>query len=176
MSLIITNIVCTCDLKCSINLRRLALTATNIRYDPKRFSAAIWQHRKIGGNCLVFSNGKICVNGKANTIEKARSRVRRYARMLLKQGWPVTLKRIKIITMSASYRLKGTLDMSVLVRGLGASYEPELFPAAMLKRESVHFTCFPNGKILLMGIRNERDLDDIVYPTFIELEMLSTSV
>ena len=168
----ITNVVCTCDLECSINLRRLTLCATNIRYDPKRFSGAIWHHRKIGGCCLVFSNGKVCVNGKVTSIQQARIRVRKYARQLFKMEWQVTLKTIRVVTVSAYYRLNGTLDMNVLVRELGANYEPELFPAAMLKRHSVHFTCFPNGKLLLTGIKRKRDLDEIIVPTIIELKML----
>jgi TATA-box binding protein (TBP) (component of TFIID and TFIIIB) len=60
----LTNVVVQADLGCTLDLRVLTYRLTNVRYDPKVFSAVVWQHRKIGGNCLLFSNGKINCNGK----------------------------------------------------------------------------------------------------------------
>jgi TATA-box binding protein (TBP) (component of TFIID and TFIIIB) len=101
---------------------------------------------------MLFANGNMCINGKAKTPIEARKRVRRYARLVQKQGGSVkSLKHIEIVTMSASYRTEGTLSMDVLIRDMQATYEPELFPAAMFKRGIVHFTCFRNGKILVTG-------------------------
>jgi TATA-box binding protein (TBP) (component of TFIID and TFIIIB) len=120
---------------------------------------------------MVFANGKMMVNGNAKTPAEARKRVRRYARLVRKRGWSVTLKAIKIVTMSASYRTDEPLSMNVLVRDMQATYDPELFAAAMFKRGGVHFTCFHNGKILVTGIRNERMMEDVVMPTLIELEL-----
>jgi TATA-box binding protein (TBP) (component of TFIID and TFIIIB) len=120
----------------------------------------------------VFANGKICVNGKVKTPNEARIRVRRYARLVQKQGASVSLKHIEIVTMSASYHTEGTLAMDVLVRDMQATYEPELFPAAMFKRDNIHFTCFRNGKILVTGIRTQKMMEDVVMPTLIELETL----
>jgi hypothetical protein len=79
-----TNIVCTADLGCTIDLRGLTMTNRNIRYNPQIFSGAIWNHPRIGGCCLVFANGKMCINGKAKTPIEARKRVRRYARLVQK--------------------------------------------------------------------------------------------
>jgi transcription initiation factor TFIID TATA-box-binding protein len=169
-----TNIVCTANLGCPIDLRDLTNCCENIRYNPKTFSAAFWKHLVVGGTCMIFANGKICVNGKTSTPEDAQKRVRRYARLVQKRGWPVVLKSIKIITMSAYYRVECTLSMDALVRGMNATFDPELFPAAMLKREGIHVTCFSNGKILVTGIRNERKMEDVVMPTLIELELLGT--
>jgi transcription initiation factor TFIID TATA-box-binding protein len=87
----------------------------------------------------------------------------------------MNLKPIKIVTMSAYYRIDGTLSVDAMVRDMGATYEPELFPAAMLRRAGVHFTCFHIGKVIVTGIRDERMLEDVVIPTLIELEMLGTN-
>jgi transcription initiation factor TFIID TATA-box-binding protein len=163
----ITNIVCTSDIGRRIDLKRLTRTNRNIRYDPGTFSGVIWKHPRIGGNCLTFSNGKICVNGAARSRSEARKRLRRYARLVQKQGWPF----IRIVTMSASYRADANLSMEALVRDMGASFEPELFPAAMLKRDGVHFTCFRKGHILVTGIRSERTIERVVMPTLIEIEL-----
>jgi transcription initiation factor TFIID TATA-box-binding protein len=53
-----------------------------------------------------------------------------------------------------------------------ATYEPELFPAAMFKRGNVHFTCFCNGTILVTGIKTQRMMEDVVMTTLMELEVL----
>jgi TATA-box binding protein (TBP) (component of TFIID and TFIIIB) len=135
----LTNIVCTSDLGYPIDLRDLTLTCESMRYDPKTCSAVIWQHPAVGGSCTVFKNGKICVNRKARTITEARKRVRRYARLVQKRGWPVVLRSIKIVSMSAYYHVEGTLSMDGLVRDMKANYDPELFAAALFKRGGIHF-------------------------------------
>ena len=40
----LTNVVVQGDLGCPIDLRDLILKLTNVRYDPRTFSALIWQH------------------------------------------------------------------------------------------------------------------------------------
>jgi TATA-box binding protein (TBP) (component of TFIID and TFIIIB) len=89
---------------------------------------------------MVFANGKMMVNGNAKTPTEARKRVRRYAKPIQKRGWPVMLKAIKIVTMSASYRTDETLSMDALVRDMQATYDPKLFAAALYKRGGIHFT------------------------------------
>ena len=78
----ITNIVVQGDLGCRIDLKQLVLKLSNVRYDHNRFSGIIWQHRKIGGNCLVFSSGKLNCNGKCSTFREGIKKLRRYARLL----------------------------------------------------------------------------------------------
>nr|XP_022288496.1 TATA-box-binding protein-like [Crassostrea virginica] len=73
-------------LNCDLDLRALANALVNVRYDPSRFSGLIWQHRNIGGNCLLFANGKINCNGKCDTIQQGVRRLRRYSRLLQRKG------------------------------------------------------------------------------------------
>ncbi len=167
----ITNIVCVANCDCSIDLSHFASLCTSVKYDAGKFNGAVWKDPELGGCCLVFRTGKIVVNGKAADESIAIDRVRKYAKLLRHYGWRVSLKEIKIVTMSAYYRVDGNLSMETLCRHMCAKYEPELFPAAMFKRDGVHFTCFPNGKILITGIKN--NMDDVVLPTLIELELYS---
>ena len=67
--MIITNVVCSGHLRCSIDLRELCRSLVNVKYDPAKFPGLVWSHRKIGGNCLVFSNGIINCNGKASNMK-----------------------------------------------------------------------------------------------------------
>jgi TATA-box binding protein (TBP) (component of TFIID and TFIIIB) len=96
----LTNVGVQADLGCSLDLRVLTYRVTNARYDPKVFSAVVWQHRKIGGNCLLFSNGKINCNGKCLSLQDVRRRLRRYARQLQKMNYPVQLTNVRVVTAS----------------------------------------------------------------------------
>ncbi|OOY33732.1 hypothetical protein BOV88_13710 [Solemya velum gill symbiont] len=173
MTIRITNVVYTADLGCEIDLRTLTMSSTHIIYDPHRFSGAVWKHPAIGGCCLVFPNGKLSVVGRVDNLGAGRTRARRYARSIQRKGFKVRLVRLKLVTASAFFEVGGNLSMDVLSGDMGAKYEPELFPAAMLKRDGLNFTCFCNGKILVTGIKNQKDLDDTVSPVPIELELLS---
>ncbi len=79
---------------------------------------------------------------------------------------------IKLATMSASYKLCSKLNLETVIRIYNGSYEPELFPAAMFRKGTVHFTCFHTGSVLITGIKSETILDDVVLPTLLELELL----
>ena len=52
-------------------------------------------------------------------------------------------------------------------------YEPELFPALMFKRNGIHFSCFRTGKVIITGIRNIMELENIAFATIIELKLLN---
>ena len=160
----ITNVVVQGDLGCTIDLRNLTYKLTNVRYDPKSFSGVIWQHRKIGGNCLIFSNGKINTNGKCSTLQEGTQRLRRYARLLQRKGYSIRLNGVRLITASAC--LCGKINPASFSEG----YEPELFPALMFKRDGLHFICHLSGTLMITGIKGEKDLDNI-YPVILELEL-----
>lgn len=166
-----TNVVCLTDLASTFDLRHIALQVTNVRYDPKRFNGLIWQHKKIGGTCLLFGSGRLVCNGNL-TLTVARKRIRQYARCLEKLGYPVTLTRIHVVTRSAVHTLSQQINCAAFSSHVvGASYEPEIMNAVMVKRESIHFTCFPSAKVIITGIKTRTCLDRVVYPTLLEMEL-----
>ena len=167
----LTNVVCSADLRCNINLGHLCQRLVNVKYDPSHFSGLVWQHKTIGGNCLVFSNGKINCNGKADSFKEGIKRLRRYARYLQKMGYDVTLNDVKVLTASAFHAFDDHLNIKELGEQRGTRYEPELFPTATFKRENVTFSCFHNGKIIITGIKKLSDIDDVIYPTLLELDL-----
>ena len=169
--MIITNVVCSAYLSYSFDLRQLCYRLTNVRYDPRRFPGLIWQHRSIGGNCLVFSNAIINCNGKATSLNEGKKRLRRYARRLQKLGYPIHIRGTKILTVSACHTLSESLDLRTLATEREVTYEPELFPAINFKNDGVNFCCFHTGKVVLTGIKSLSQIDEVVYPTLIELEL-----
>ena len=165
----LTNVVVQGELGCMFDLRDLTLIITNARYNPRSFSALIWQHRKIGGNCLLFSNGQINCNGKCASLEQGRRRLRQYARILQKLGYEIELKNVRVVTASASHHLSGNIDPSRLPREF--SYEPELFPAVMFRRRGIHYICRLSGILMITGIKHQRDIDE-VYSVILEMEVI----
>jgi TATA-box binding protein (TBP) (component of TFIID and TFIIIB) len=155
----LTNVVVQADLGCSLDLRVLTNRLTNALYDPKVFSADVWQHRKIGGNCFLFSNGNINCNGKCLSLQDGRRCLRRYTRKLQKMNYPVQLTNVRVVTVSACHQLTDRIDPTRLPKDF--SYEPELFPAVMFRRHGMHFICHLSGKTMITGIKRSSDLDDI---------------
>ena len=171
----LTNVVCSAHLGCTVSLQELCGRLENARYEPSRFPGLVWKHGIIGGNCLIFSNGKIQCQGKANSFEEGIQRQKHYARELQNLGLSVELKEIKVLTVSAFHTLSNDLDLNTLITERHLIYEPELFPAAILKQGGVTFSCFNNGKIVMTGIKKASDVDRVVTPTLSELELYTRS-
>ena len=167
----LTNVVYQANLNVQIDLKCLVHQLNNVRYNPHTFSGLIYQNRKIGGNCLIFSNGKINCNGACSDFDSGVKRLRRYARILQRLGYVVRLSEIRLVTASAVHKLSGRINVKSLCRIQDFQYNPELFPAVMLRRQGIHFTCHLSGSLLITGIKNSKDLDNVVLPTIVEIEM-----
>lgn len=164
----LTNVVVQGDLKCTFDLRHLTLRLANVRYDPKVFSGLIWQHRRIGGNCTLFVNGKINCNGSAASEQEGRRRLRRYARILQRMGYDVKLQNVRLVTASAIHQLSDKITPSTLPNHF--DYEPEIFPAVMFRRHGMHFACHLSGKMIITGIKRRCDYDNI-WSVVLEMEL-----
>lgn len=167
----LTNVVCSANLSCRIELRELCYQISNAIYDPSRFPGLVWRHKRIGGSCLVFSTGVIHCSGHAESFRDGKRRLRKYSRCLQKLGFPVILKDVKCMTASAFHILSSDLDIDKLIKDRNAVHEPELFPATVFKQGGVTFSCFANGKVVIAGIKGTKDVDGVVYPTLVELEL-----
>lgn len=170
----LTNVVCSAHVQCTLDLRELCYRLPDTRYEPTRFPGLIWKHNIIKGNCLVFSNGAIQCQGKARSLHEGKQRLRRYARILQKTGFPVILTPIKVVTASAFHILSGPLDIHTLVQERHLVYEPELFPTVNMKTQGMTFSCYSNGKVIITGIKTASDINHSIDPILIELELYTT--
>ena len=168
----LTNVVYQANLNVKIDLSCLVHQLHNVRYNPRIFPGLIYQNRKIGGNCLIFSNGKINCNGACSDFDSGVKRLRRYARIVQRLGYVVRLSEVRLVTASAVHKLSGRINVKSLSRIPDFQYNPELFPAAMLRRQGIHFTCHLGGSVLITGIKHSTDLDNVVFPTMVEIEFL----
>lgn len=105
----LTNVVFQANLNVKFNLDVLVHQLNNVRYDPRTFPGIIYQNRKIGGNCLIFSNGKINCNGRCSHFKAGLKRLRQYARILQRLEYPVRLSNVRLVTSSAVHKLSAVI-------------------------------------------------------------------
>ena len=165
-----TNFVASADLHHTIDLQLLCRTYMNTIYNPGKFAGLNWRHKKIQATCLVFSSGKIVVNGIKNR-NNIRKSVRQYARLIQKCEVDVKLRKIVFVTASACYTLSATVDYVKMSNAINTCVEPELFHALRVHRDKVHFIIYSTGKVIITGITSKHVLDNVVYPFLLELEI-----
>jgi len=155
----------------TIDLRVLARDLPNVIYNPGRFSGMVWKHKNIGGCCLLFTNGKMIING-FDSISKCRLGTRRYARALQKKTRGGHLRRIKTVTMTVVADIEQKLCLEEMAVALKGHYESELFNALTLRKGKIHFAVFQSGKIVVTGLKNLNDIDRIVHPALLEMMLV----
>ncbi len=165
----IENIVSTADLNYPLNLREIALKATNAEYNPKRFSAVIMKIKEPKTTALIFSNGKIVCLG-AKTEEDSRKACRKFAKIIKKFGFPVVFKEFKIQNIVGSCDIKFQIALMKLyfhiikkssprIRQIIA-YEPEQFPGLIYRMidPNILLLIFASGKIVIAGGKIREDI------------------
>ena len=153
-----------------VDLNNFTKLKPNVVYNPSKFPGVIYKHKKLGGSCLLFKSGQLVCAGMPD-LEQGRKIVRKYARLIQK----VTggdLQKIWINSMTGLAKIDGPLCMRTVAQQMNGTYEPELFNACTFHRDKVHFKCFSSGKVVIAGIRSEKQLEDIVYPCLLELQLL----
>lgn len=155
-----------------LNLRHIMYNIRDAKYDPAKFSAICWKDRRIQLSCLLFSNGKILIQG-AKSLQQARVKMRQYARIIQTIGYDVSLGSVDIVTITGVSDIGSRIDLKDLCTALpGSSYEPELFNALVYKSNHISYSVFSSGKIVVAGVRHIRLIRNEVMPTVLELSLI----
>jgi TATA-box binding protein (TBP) (component of TFIID and TFIIIB) len=144
----ITNVIVSANLECQFNLREIASRFNNTIYKPKAFQMVTWQHRRIVGKALLYASGKLFVTGVKHE-PSARKSLTQYARYLQKNGYPVKISKIKLVTMSAVHKLTNEPDLSKI-----PGYELELANTAQIRKYGMTFLLHSTGTVMITGIKN----------------------
>ena len=127
--------------------------------------------RRISKERAYPCTGSIEEKVEGKFYEQELQSLRQYARQLQRLGYPLSLKKIKMVTASASHSLSDRFDIMTLAIERTVVYEPELFPALNFKMDGINFCCFHMGKVVITGEKCISHIDDVVLPTLIELEL-----
>lgn len=83
-------------MNCKLDLKKIALHARNAEYNPKRFAAVIMRIREPRTTALIFSSGKMVCTG-AKSEEDSRLAARKYARIIQKLGFTVSIYKVSFM-------------------------------------------------------------------------------
>jgi len=176
---VLQNIVATVNLDCKLDLKTIAFHARNVEYNPKRFAAAIMRIRNPKTTALIFSSGKMVCTG-AKTEALAREAARKYAKVIIKLGFPAQFKDFKIQNMVGSCDVQFPIRLEGLAwqHGHFAQYEPELFPGLIYRMQmpKIVLFIFVSGKIVLTGGKRREDIYQAfenIYPVLTEFKKLA---
>eukprot|EP00088_Acartia_fossae_P070751 TRINITY_DN9556_c0_g1_i1.p1 TRINITY_DN9556_c0_g1~~TRINITY_DN9556_c0_g1_i1.p1 ORF type:complete len:324 (+),score=86.30 TRINITY_DN9556_c0_g1_i1:53-1024(+) len=155
------NIVSTVNMGCTLDLKKIALSARNAEYNPRRFAAVIMRIRDPRTTALIFRSGKMVCTG-AKSEEESRLAARKYARIIQKLGFQTKFKDFKIQNMVGSSDVKFPIRLEglVLTHSQFASYEPELFPGLIYRmvKPRIVLLIFVSGKVVLTGAKVREEI------------------
>ena len=180
----INNIVCTADLNCKLDLKKISITKTikNVEYNPNKFSGLRLKIKEPKATVLIFVNGKIvCLGGKS--VEESEKACGKVEQLLKDLGYPALLKDFKVRNMVGSVRLNFKIPLAKLNTYLKhymnqkAVYEAEIYPALIYyfgknqKNEpkskkydkNLNLVCqiYGTGNIVITGAKNQKHLWDV---------------
>ncbi len=166
----IQNIVATANLGCPLDLAKISQGLPSVSYNPNRFGAVVYRHRRPTGTVLVFRSGKIVVVG-TKFIGAATRVARAVGRKVKKLGFPVKYSEFKVHLMVASFNMGCKIDIVSLQQAhpTCTSLEPELFSGLVFRMpQNMCALIFHTGKGILTGAKTQHQID-AAYETLLPL-------
>jgi transcription initiation factor TFIID TATA-box-binding protein len=159
----IVNLVASATLNATLDLYNLAVSVTNIEYEPEQFPGAILKLKEPKVSMLLFKNGKVICSGASSEKEIELGIIK--ASRLVHEIQPKVkvLKKVEytVVNLVATANLHQNLDLFHTALNLdNVEYEPEQFPGAILRLDEPKITLllFKNGKVICAGAKKEEFL------------------
>ena len=159
-SLRIVNAVYTMQSSFPLDIAWLHYNLMETKFYPARPHMLKWKLTANGKTILIFPNKKIQIIGKVSKeeVESMRRTIVGELRQVLDEP-SLTLTSPKLSTMTVTARLPFKPNLQGIMCNDQVSYEPEIFPAALLSHWSpMKVTLFPSGHINVTGVKNEDDV------------------
>lgn len=141
----------------NLNLKDIAQKLVYCDFNPPKFAAMTIRISNPKTTALCFGSGKIVATGAKNIAESLIA-CRKYARLLQNAGIRVCFQEFRVQNIVASASCNFPIKLYQLANDHGpyVSYEPTLFPGAVLRVEKpkVVFLLFRSGKIVVTGAKN----------------------
>ena len=167
---IVTNVVCTANVGCDLDLDKIAKWARNAEFNKKHFLSVVMKIREPKATALIHSNGKIVCLG-TRSANMAIIATRKFARIIQQLGFKARFLNFEIHNMVGSCKVNFPIRIEALAQAHPqlSSYDPEVFSGLVYKMVSpqVNFLIFASGKISLAGTKSKEELDeafDALYP------------
>eukprot|EP00382_Lankesteria_abbotti_P002862 CAMPEP_0113846348 /NCGR_PEP_ID=MMETSP0372-20130328/1259_1 /TAXON_ID=340204 /ORGANISM="Lankesteria abbotti" /LENGTH=262 /DNA_ID=CAMNT_0000815485 /DNA_START=52 /DNA_END=840 /DNA_ORIENTATION=- /assembly_acc=CAM_ASM_000359 len=170
---VLQNIIASVNLMVELDLRKIAISARNAEYNPRKVNAAVVRVREPKCTGLVFRNGKMMITG-AKAPEDAKRGGKKVAKLCQKAGHPgVRFHGFHVENLIAT----ATCNFPVRLEGLAnvhqefCSYETELFPGLIYRLSldncKAVLLIFSSGKVIITGCKSTQQVEEafnIVFP------------
>lgn len=159
----IVNVVATASVEQKVNLRELGrLQGFSHNLDVYHGRVAYFKNARMQGRVSIFSSGKLISIG-TKSEEKACGELKAVARLLIAQGFVKSIKICpKIQNLVIAVNLEKTLNLEKLAETPKVIYEPEQFPALILRLEKPYkasILIFGSGKIVIAGLKSSGEIE-----------------
>jgi len=162
--IIVVNVVCTADLKQSIDIASFN-EYKHLSSNLDLYRCGYVKDDIMTGRVTVFGNGKLISVG-TKSIEQAIFELRKASKILQKYGLSKSKKTIpKVRNMVANWTLENPIHIEKLARTLPRSmYEPEQFPGIIFRIQgSVVALIFASGKVVLVGAKSYEEMNSAFF-------------
>ncbi|KAK7100543.1 hypothetical protein V1264_023474 [Littorina saxatilis] len=175
IDIVVNNVVCTFNLRCHINLKRLAMEGSNVEY-RREHGILNMKLRRPRVTSNITSSGKVTITGSTSEGE-ARVAARRVARRLQRLGFNVRFFHFKVVNVLATCSLPFGIKLNTFSNQYPqeASYEPELHPGVTfrIKDPKATLKIFSTGSITITApcVDNIGSAVEHIYPLVSEYQM-----
>lgn len=165
------NRVVQAHMNCKLDLKHICMHSSNAIFQTSPFSQLVLRSRKIPGTCLIFASGFICYHaGSADNYQKY---IRQFMRLIARLGYPVRPTKPKVVTASFSCSIEEVINYDVILKQFPTlcQFEPELFHPLTMRVESANITIFMSGKIVVVGVKNNR-IKDLILDLILNVSLI----
>lgn len=159
---IIQNIVCTCNIGCTLYLPQVCRSLRVTEYNPKRFAAVTFRIHNPMATALIFSSGRIVCTGTKCRMDARLAMLSFVYLIHTRMKLPVNVYQFQIQNIVASGSVKGglALDKLYVHHSRQSSYDPELFPGLIYRDNELPAVVllFESGKMVITGAKHEHDI------------------
>ena len=161
----IVNVVATADLRQPIDIDA-AGKLEDFLHDPETYAGRVTYHHSddMTGKVSIFPSGKMISVG-SRSLDDAFDDLKKTMRDLVEKKLArPTVLHPRTRNIVATVDFEGAIDLEEVSDRLGAIYEPEQFPGAILRVEEPGTTAllFASGKAVIVGAREIEDLNRTV--------------
>jgi transcription initiation factor TFIID TATA-box-binding protein len=168
IDIIISNVVCTFNTRCYLNLKKIAMEGAHVEYRRENGMLNM-KLRRPNSTATIWSSGKITCTGSTSE-DDAKLSARRIARKLQRLGFNIRFSSYRVVNVLGTCSLPFGIKLAPFSEGYrdSASYEPELHPGVTyrMKEPKATLKVFSTGSITVTApcVLNVQLAIEHIYP------------
>jgi len=159
----IHNVLATVKVGCKLDLKKICTHCRNAEFNPRRFNAVVMRIQDPKSTAVIWESGTLCINGTKSQADSHKA-ARKFCKILQGLGFDAKFRNYKTCNVLGKIDLRVPIHLEELAFANKdiASYEPELFPAVVIRLTEPKVTVFVfvSGNIVFTGCRSEEVVNE----------------